>query len=70
MDRFSRRGAEAQRGLLCVFFSQRLSVSAGVGFGYCVVEFLFHCGVGWPGLEADEWAEFVLGRGAGFPRRR
>ena len=42
----SRRDAETQRGLLCVAFSPRLCASAGDGVRYCVVEFLFHRGVG------------------------
>ena len=44
MGRVSRRDAETRRGLLCVAFSQRLCASAGHGFRYCVVEFLFHRG--------------------------
>ena len=59
---FSRRGAEAQRVLLCVWFSQRLSVSAGDGFRHCVVELLFHRGV--VGRDGTRMS------GASFPQRR
>ena len=57
--RVSRRGAESQRVLLCVWFSQRLSVSAGDGFRHCVVELLFHRGV-----VGRDWGRMS---GASFP---
>ena len=39
-------------------FSPRLCVSAGDSCRYCVVDFLFHCGVGGPRSEECEWGEF------------
>ena len=59
---FARGDAETQRSLLCVLFSPRLRVSAGDGFRYCVVEFLFHGGVG--GRDRRRMS------GASFPQRR
>ena len=66
MGGFSRRDAETQRVLLFVSVSPRLCASAGIGFRYCVVEFLFHCGVrggaiggGCPGrFRVRSWGKF------------
>ena len=52
--------AEALRGreVYCLFISQRLCVSAGVGIRDCVVEFLFYCGAGgrdWRRMGGASW---------------